>query len=339
MKKLLIFLIIVGIGGYWQRDNLKKAFFKEEDPISVEEEIVYVKRGNMEIKILADGEVRPRNKVEVRASKAGRVEEILVDEGSEVKKGQVLAWISSEERIALLDVALARLEEAEKSDDSERIREAKRDWEIAEETYKKMPIVAPIDGTIIHRGIEVGQNISLDTNLFILTDVLVVVAKVDEIDIGKVEIGQPVRITVDAFPLDVVYGRVIKIAYNATVIDNVIYYDVTTDIEISKGKLKSGMTANVEIILKESKDTLFLPKRAIVKREEGNFVYCKKDANDELIPIKTGLDDDINIEVIEGLNEKDMVVIKSEAKLSTNPSKKKESKFKVEHLKYFRKSG
>ncbi|MCM8823417.1 MAG: efflux RND transporter periplasmic adaptor subunit [Candidatus Omnitrophica bacterium] len=339
MKKLLIFVVIVGILGYWQRDNLKKIFFKEEDPMSVEEEIVSVKRGNMEIKILAEGEVRARNKVEVRASKAGRVEEILVDEGREVKKGQVLAWISSEERIALLDVALARLEEAEKSKDSEKIREAKKEWELAEETYKKMPIVAPIDGTIIHRGIEVGQNISLDTTLFILTDVLVVVARVDEIDIGKVEIAQPVRITFDAFPLEVVYGRVIKIAYNATVIDNVIYYDVTTDIELSKERLKSGMTANVEIILKESKDTLIISKRAIVKKEEGNFVYCKRDGNNELIPIKTGLDDDINIEVIEGLKEGDEVVIKSEAKPSTNSSKKKGSKFKVEHLKYFRKSG
>ncbi|RYZ62357.1 MAG: biotin/lipoyl-binding protein, partial [Proteobacteria bacterium] len=138
MKTIIILLVLggAGFGGYkyWKKKEEKKAqpTFREE----------VVERGNLDRTVLSTGEVLPQNRLEIKPPIAGRVEEVLVDEGDAVVKGQIIGWMSSTERAALLDSARAK-----------GAAEVKR-WE---EMYRPTPILAPIKGTVILRSVEPGQ--------------------------------------------------------------------------------------------------------------------------------------------------------------------------------------
>jgi len=309
---------------------------QEENHIQFEEKIITAEKDDLISTISVTGIIQPKTKVEIIAPKRGRIDTVLAEEGAKIRKNQVLALISSEERVGLLDTAYVNLEEAKKSKNRRRIREARKELNLAKTTYKQIPIVAPIDGTLIYSDVKPGQNVSLDKILFILADVLVVVAQVDEVDIGKVKIDQPVKVTTDAFPDKVFEGKVTKIAFESKVIDNVTYYDITTDLSFTDGILKSGMTANVEITIFRKKDVLLVPKQVIIKKKEGEFVMLRKaDGTYEERPVKTGLGDRNRIEILNGLNVGDKIVVKSEG--SGEESEGKGRKFKIDLLKFFRK--
>src|SRR6185436_13241208 len=100
--------------------------------------------------------------------------------GDWVKKGQILAWLSSSERAALLDAARARGPEEVKK------------WE---ELYKPTPMLAPIAGTLIARNFEPGQGVNASDGVLVLSDRLIVRANVDETDIAQLRVGQAARLT------------------------------------------------------------------------------------------------------------------------------------------------
>ena len=172
---------------------------------------VQATRGDIEMTVLSTGIVQPRNRLEIKAPIPGRVEQVLVEEGQYVKRGTVLAWMSSTERAALLDAARAKGAE-----------EVQR-WE---ELYRATPILAPIEGTLILRNVEPGQSFTSTDAVFVMSDRLIVVAQVDETDIGLIRLKQPARIELDAYPGRHFDGRVEQIAYDAKTVSNVTTYAV-----------------------------------------------------------------------------------------------------------------
>jgi len=86
---------------------------------------------------------------------------------------------------------------------------------------------------------------------------------VDEADIGKVRVGQPVQFTVDAYPDITFPGKVAEIRNAPTTIQNVVTYDVVVKVANPELKLKPGMTANVSIIIEEKDDVLKIPNGAL----------------------------------------------------------------------------
>ena len=163
-------------------------------------------RGDLEVKVTATGTVKPYNRVEIKAPIPGRVEEVLVREGDWVKKGQVLAQMSSSERAALLDAARARGAETMKR------------WE---EAYKMAPLLAPLDGTIIVRSVEPGQTVTTADPVVVLSDRLIVEALVDETDLSLIEIGQKTGIQLDAYPKETFWGKVDHLMYESKLMNNV----------------------------------------------------------------------------------------------------------------------
>src|SRR5690606_20494788 len=111
--------------------------------------------GDISIQVEATGLVQPENRLIIRAPIPGRMDEILTKTGELVKKGQIIAWMSSTERSALLDAARS------KGND-----EFKR-WE---QLYRPTPIISPIDGTVIFQKIEAGQSFSTTDDIFILSN-------------------------------------------------------------------------------------------------------------------------------------------------------------------------
>jgi HlyD family secretion protein len=139
---------------------------------------------------------------------------------------------------------------------------------------------APIDGTIIEKGVERGsviasatQNVGGGTTLLKMADLelVQVTSQVDETDIGKVEKGQPATVTVDAYPNRPFEGTVLKIEPQAVVNQNVTTFPVRIRIDNKGGLLRPGMNADIEIHVGERRDVLAVPNAALrTQRDAGS---------------------------------------------------------------------
>ena len=272
------------------------------------ERAVEVTRGDIEIAILANGTVQPRNRLEIKLPLAGRVEQVLVQEGQIVGKGQILAWMSSSERAALLDAARARGPE-----------EVKR-WE---EFYKAAPIVAPIHGTIIKRNVEPGQSFTSNDAVLVLSDRLIVEAQVDETDIAQVQPKQRARITLDAYPDESIPATVETIAYEAKTVSNVTTYTVDVLPEKIPAFMRSGMTVSVAFQVASREGVVRVPSRALQVRDGQAYVQVANGGNREERAVQPGLTDGKYTEIVEGLRAGEKVLlaqIKTEKRAGgTNP--------------------
>ncbi len=144
---------------------------------------------------------------------------------------------------------------------------------LAAETRLKDAVVrSPITGIVLQKNVEAGQVISSGINsvsggTLIATvaniDSVYIYAEVDEVDIGQVHIGQKAKVVPDAFPDDVFYGYVLRIAPLATVEQNVTTFNVTVVVANINGKLKAGMNATVDLTVADRQDILLAPKQAV----------------------------------------------------------------------------
>lgn len=266
-------------------------------------ETATVTKGTIRAQIPTTGDVEPRNRLEIKPPVSGRIETILVAEGDNVKKGQVLAMMSSSDRAALLDAARAK-----------GTAEYKR-WA---DVYKPAPIVAPLDGFIILKNIEPGQTVTEADAVLVMADKLIVKAQVDETDIGNIKLGQPVNIVLDAYPGQVINGKVEHIAYESKVINNVTIYEVDILPDSVPAYFRSGMSATINFISEEKKDVLMLPLKAIKKISDRSYVFQTDKATNKTNPvqIKTGLENTTHIEIVSGLKEGDKVVIPDKAMIT-----------------------
>jgi macrolide-specific efflux system membrane fusion protein len=309
MKKLLVAIVFVAIvvAGYfyWQKRN-------SADPGQLSYETVRVEKGTIENKVLSTGTIEPYTRVEVSSSVSGRIDGVEVDEGDLVKKGDILAWISSEDRIALLDAARSAQESASKAGDPEAIKEAEMAYQIAEKAYKPVPLTNSISGEVIDRSCEPGQNVSTQSVLFVIADRLVATVKVDEADIGKIELGQKTKITLDAFPDEQLNGKVTKISREGSLVSDVVEYEVMVEPQKVPRHWASGMTANVQFIIVKKDSVLVIPKNAVKEVENMSMVMV---LTDRPMPrrIKTGITDGKLIEVTEGLMEGENIIVAGSA--------------------------
>ncbi|MBN1869243.1 MAG: efflux RND transporter periplasmic adaptor subunit [Candidatus Omnitrophica bacterium] len=286
---LLVAVLVMGIG-YLVKSRTsagKNVTFEEINP----------QAGDIRLTITTTGVVKPQNRLEIKPSISGRIEEILVKEGSLVKKGDILAWMSSTERAALVDAATSQGEQS------------RQQWE---DVYKKTPIISPIDGEVIVRPFEPGQTITMSEALLVLSDRLIVSAQFDETDIRRVKIGQKAVIALDAYPQDKINGIVDHIAYESKLVNNVTIYDVDIVPQKVPDFFRSGMSANVEVIEDERTQVLLIPVRAIQDEDGKKMVTVKKKQFNrrEKREIQVGLTDGENAEVISGLTQADVVIVK-----------------------------
>lgn len=265
---------------------------KNEEPL----EVVKVTRGDISASIPSTGTVMPRNRVEIKPPVAGRVEDVLVQEGNKVKKSQVIAWISSNERAALLDAARAKGPEEVKY------------WE---QVYKPAPIVAPLNGFIILRAVEPGQSVATSDPVLVMADKLIIKAQVDETDLSHIKLNQKVVIQLDAYPENKIPGYVEHIEYESQVINNVTIYQVYVFPNSVPAFFRSGMSATLDFMQESKKDVLMVLSKAVKKNVKRSYVFVKEEGQKEPTPIQvqTGLETSDKIEIVSGVKLGDEVVI------------------------------
>jgi HlyD family secretion protein len=183
-------------------------------------------------------------------------------------------------------------------------------------------IVAPIDGIVLSRDVEVGDAVSsilvLGSSATLVmtlgdTNEVYVKGKVDESDIGKVYLGQPARIKVESFKDKTFTGKVTKISPMGVEKDNVTTFEVRVSINNPGGELKAAMTANAEIILEEHKNVLIVPEGAIIyDRDKKASVEVPdpkgKDGTSKLA-VQVGISNGAKTEITAGLKEGQQVVL------------------------------
>lgn len=313
MKKILaIILAVCVIAGFalWKISAKKKKDGKSKD-----ESAAVVVRKNFVIKVLATGVLEPRLKIQVTAPNRGQIDDIMVDEGDRVRKGQRLAWLSSADRIALLDAARINLENAKDSGDKDKIAQAQQEWDVAQGAYQKIPLLSPIEGEVTLRAVEPGQSVNANEVILGISDRLVIKCQVDETDIGKIKTGMHGMINLDAYPEERLFGKVTKIAHESVVTSNVTTYQVTVELVRSSELLKSGMTANVEFIIAQVKDALLLPVNAVANIAGKKYAFVMSEGKEpERREVETGAQNEQSVEITSGLNEGDKVIIRKKNK-------------------------
>lgn len=291
-KKWVIGLLVLGVlaaAGY-------KIFINKSDT----NEMTFVEHtvglGDLEIQILSTGVVQPENKVEIKPPIAGRVEKVLVREGTKVKKGQILAWMSSTERAAMLDAASAKGPQELK------------EWE---EMYRATPILAAINGTIIQKNIESGQTFTTADAILVMSDRLTVKAQVDETDISKIKVKQNALITLDAYPEKKIQAQVDLIAYDATTVNNVTTYIVDVLPKEPPEYMRSGMTANVVFVVDSKRDVLVVPTEAIKSDGKTNTVSMKSTDSKQPFEreVELGISDGKKTEIVAGLQAGEKILV------------------------------
>jgi HlyD family secretion protein len=136
---------------------------------------------------------------------------------------------------------------------------------------------------------------------------------VDEIDVGKLHEGMPVRIQVGALPGSTVAARLTRIAPKAREKEGATVFDVEAAIEIgaSQVTLRAGYSANADVVIQEKNDVLLLPERLITLAEGKATVEvpsAEPGGEPEKKAIEVGLSDGLNMEIVAGLAEGDKVV-------------------------------
>ena len=298
VKKKTIFVILAAIAlifGGWallRRRPAKEGKYRTGS----------VDRGDVTMTVSATGSISAVTTVQVGSQVSGIIAKLYADFNSRVKKGQLLAELDptpfeqaiAQQRANLekarVDAANAKVasgrqeklkaqglaaqadyDNAKAAADSAaaQVAQAQASLGQAETNLKYSKIVSPIDGVVVNRAYDVGQTVAASfqaPTLFTIAQDLTkmqVQADVDESDIGRVKIGEPVHFTVDAFPDRVFQAKVSQIRLNATVNQNVVTYPVIVSVDNSEEKLRPSMTANITIDVATDHDVLRIPNSAL----------------------------------------------------------------------------
>jgi len=359
MKKNYILFIaigiiaIIGIGLFLLNANSNSANSSKYKTQAID-------RGEIVQSVSASGTLNPVTLVQVGTQVSGTINKLYVDFNSNVVPGQKLAEIDpillkaqllqSEGALdsARANVILtkATLERTKKLKEQNFVAQA--DADSAQAAYDSAvaqvkiaqgrvandkanvdyaTITSPVVGTIVSRNIDIGQTVAASFQTPTLFTVALdlkkmqIIATISEADIGVLHNDQKVEFTVDAYRDRQFIGVVTQIRLNATIIQNVVNYNVVIDVNNDDGALLPGMTAFVNVIVAKKTNILRIPNTALqfrplqveaTEQKEPNQkgVYIEKGGKLHLIKIKTGITGDKFTELLSGdLKEGDNVVV------------------------------
>ncbi|MFH1142390.1 MAG: HlyD family efflux transporter periplasmic adaptor subunit [Candidatus Uhrbacteria bacterium] len=193
------------------------------------------------------------------------------------------------------------------------VKEAGAAMALAQEEYNKTIIVAPFAGQVTDINYQIGEQVSLSTVAIgmLAMNEFQIVTDIDEADIIKLTLDDPVEITFDAFGDDLVFNaRVAKINPAEKSIEGVVYYEVTVYLNEPVEQIRSGMSADIMIITEQIEDVVLIPSRAILTEnfEKYTRVYDGDEVRQRMLEVGIRGDGGVT-QVISGVNEGEEVVI------------------------------
>lgn len=216
---------------------------------------------------------------------------------------------------------LSLLERTPKKEDIDfyksQVEVAKSQISLLEEKIEEATLKAPISGKVLEINFKKGEYISSFNSTPFIKLVsgksLYVEANVPESDIGKVNLGNECIISLNAFPEENFSGKVLEIGVSPKLVGGTVYYKVKTSIEGKKElleKIKTGMTADLDIVTSKKEDVIVIPQRAIFHKGSKKFVRVFQEGKVIEKEIQTGISNsEGDIEVISGLKEGEMLIV------------------------------
>jgi RND family efflux transporter MFP subunit len=150
---------------------------------------------------------------------------------------------------------------------------------------QKARVTAPMSGVVIKKGVELGETVTsgvssfnAGTVLFTVADLksLIIRVNLNEVDIAKVGVGQPVRITLDAYPQKIFTGKVSFVAPSAELVEKIKVFKIEVALDELGESYKTGMSANVEILGEKRDKATSIPLEALQKRDGKTIAYRLK---------------------------------------------------------------
>ncbi len=291
--------------------------------------VVHPTRGPAVQAVYATGTVEATVMMPIAGRVTARLAELDVDEGAEVKQGQILARLEDQDLQSSLKQLRAQEQFAKQEYDRDAalvksgaiskvvFQRAKSDWEAAQAATARaaaeadfLKLTAPADGKIIRRDGEIGQLIPANQAVFWLSQhqPLRISSEVDEEDVAQVKVGQEVLIRADAFYGKVFHGRVQAITPKGDPIAR--SYRVRIELK-EDTPLFIGMTAETNIIIHEDKNALLLPASAVQKGK----VWLVKDGRLSEQFVTLGAKGPEEVEILSGISADDAVVLNPDASL------------------------
>ena len=374
--KILIILLILGVGGYFVYDK----FFKVK-----EEEVEFItkkaKKGSFSKKVDATGEIFATELIDVGAQVSGQIKKLYVKLGDQVKKGDMIASIDSstqqnsiDNKEAQLAIYKAQLESAKVALNIAKTQfdrenalfsknaTSKQEFESAKNTYSAnsakikeleaqikqtnielstakinlgyTKITAPRDGTVVSVQVEEGQTVNANqttptiVNIADLSHVKMKM-QIAEGDITKIKVGTPVEYSILSEPTKKFQTTVSSIDPGLTTLSDgsygssssskssyssssssssAVYYYAQSIVDNKDGILRIGMTTQNELLIANVNDAIIVPSIGIKKDENGTFVYVLKDGKAVKTAVKTGIKDNLDTQIISGINEGDEII-------------------------------
>jgi HlyD family secretion protein len=174
-------------------------------------------------------------------------------------------------------------------------------------------LVAPMDGTILTIDLDAGQTVGGYQPVATVADTnsLRIKADVDEIDVGRVSVGQAVTVTLDTYPGVKMAGKVEALAPGATQKEGSTAYQATVSFTPAEGVVpREGMAANVDITAQRKDNVLLLPNRAFETVGNRQYVTISDNGSSRKVEVETGLSNNTDTEVVSGLEEGQTVVLR-----------------------------
>jgi RND family efflux transporter MFP subunit len=289
------------------------AIIASSKPVMVK--IAEIKRGELRVIVNATttSTVKSETEVTLSAQRTGRVVKLPVKEGDTVKAGALIAQLDlTEESVqseSVLGQSKATYQEADKNlrrmqglfnngmIAQQDLDAVKRAYEVAKTQYEAAQeddqvkknysvISAPFDGVISKKYTEVGELLMPGKQIVTIVNphLIYVLATIDEIDVGKLRISQPVTISVDAFPGEKFQGVIKRIS---PIVSGGKLETRTADVWIyfneKQPRIKPGMSADVEILVATLQNVLSVPSQAVIEREGKKQVFVAEGS-----PLKPG---------------------------------------------------
>jgi HlyD family secretion protein len=246
---------------------------------------------------------------------------------------QLIAQSALDDAKSAYDVAVNRQRSAKGQLVVSRARVTEADAKVAqqraavarvEEDLRNATLRAPIRGMVLSRDVEIGSPVSSILNLganatLVMTigdiDHVFVRGKVDEADIGRVQLQQAARISVETFKDKKFAGKVTQISPIGAEKDNVTTFEVEVSIDNPGNALKANMTANAEIVLEEHPDSLIIPEAAVTYDQQRN-AFVEVPASSEKtgrrkVAVTLGVGNGTKTQVLKGLRQGDKVILPS----------------------------
>lgn len=208
-----------------------------------------------------------------------------------------------------------------------RVEQMESNLELARIQLSHTYITAPYAGTIMAIFAEEGELLipmTVAAPVLEMADesTMEVDAAIDEVDVGRIRIGQDVRLTFDAFKERQSTGKILEISpYITTTKEQNRTVEIKVGITTGRDGILVGMSTDVEVITGRAKGVLYLPTNAIIEKADGQFVFVASSGVAKENKIKTGLSNWDTSEVVEGLKEGDEVITSLEIKKFTDGTK------------------